>query len=207
MLGSGAAGFGLVPLGLGLARLAGPGFLGVACCLVGWLLLLVAGFGFWLLGWLSFGVSVPPCLAFVFARPLFPASSRFLVGLWFVCFFLGLLRCPPAFLLPPRLRRLLVLRRVSPAFVCPRGGLPGLPLAFVRSLFLCSFCLVACCVGCRFVGRASGAFSVLRSPCSFACWCWPAPLLLACESAASLMPVLTTWACFFLTKEINSFLP
>ena len=71
---------------------------------------------------------------------------------------------------------------VSRLLSCALGvGFLGSALVFVRSLFPCSFCLVACWMGCRYVGRASGVFSVLRSPCSFACWCWPAPLLLACE--------------------------
>ena len=126
---------------------------------------------------LSLFLSVLSGLAFGFARLPVPFSFRFVVGLWPVLVFPPLLPCSPA-CLPACL---LVRRRVAPLFVCPRGGVPGLR-ARVRPFF-CLFGLFACWVGCCAVGRVLRAFSVLRSPCSSACWCWPAPLLLACESA------------------------
>lgn len=178
MPGCGLAAFGLVSFGLGLARLAGLGFWWLACCLVGSLSLLVAACGSGLLGGLAVALFVcalwsgfwvcPP------SRSLFVSFCRWVVA----CFvFPPLLRCSPA-CLPACL---LVRRRVAPLFVCPRGGVPGLR-ARVRPFF-CLFGLFACWVGCCAVGRVLRAFSVLRSPCSSACWCWPAPLLLACESA------------------------
>ena len=127
---------------------------------------------------LSLFLSVLSGLAFGFARLPVPFSFRFVVGLWPVlfslpCFVARLLACPLACLSVV----------VSRLCLCALGvGFPGSGLVFVRS-FVCLFGLFACWVGCCAVGRVLRAFSVLRSPCSSACWCWPAPLLLACESA------------------------
>ena len=177
---------GWASLGLGFARLAGLAFWWLACCLAGslsWLSWLALASGSCLLCCLG----CPPfCWGSLGPLLCLPAFPSLLVpfGRWVAALFAFpplcpravacLLACPPAWLS-------FVVSRLG---LCALGvGFLGSGLVFVRS-FVFLFCPVACWVGCCAVGRASGAFSVLRSPCSFACWCWPAPLLLACESAA-----------------------
>ena len=169
---------GWASLGLGFARLAGLAFWWLACCLAGslsWLSWLALASGSCLLCCLA----CPPVGAlwvpFAFARLPFPFGPVWSLGCGLFCFPSLVPSCP---CLPSCLpARLVVLRRVAPWFVCPRGGFPGLR-ARVRS-FLCFPVLPCCllggllcrwaCVGCVLGSSFPLFFCLLvlaRPPCS-----------------------------------------